>query len=100
MLWGSYREVLAQRPAALKYSEFYEGLPDPLRQLVDTCPSEGKRQVLKLLSKSDSTEILEESAAYLTEAVKMGPDDADSLIAAYHFLRNIPTGTYTEEHGS
>lgn len=60
---------------------------------MDACPSEGKRQLLKLLSKSDSTKSLEESIAHLAEAVKLNPDDADSLIAAYHFLLNRPGPT-------
>lgn len=90
MLWGPYLEILAQRPAALKYSEFYTCLPDPLRLFMDACPSEDKRQILKLLSKNDHTNSLEESIAHLAEAVKLDPDDADSLIAAYHFLLNRP----------
>jgi len=42
--------VLAKRPMALKYSGFFEGLPDPVRHFLDECNLNGKKQVLKVVA--------------------------------------------------
>ncbi len=90
MLWGPYLDVLAQRPTALRYSGFFEDLPPSLRQFLDSCEMEGKRQVLRLLAKANQTCDLEQSIDRLADAVMMGVHDVDSLIAAYHFISNKP----------
>lgn len=90
MVWGPYLNVLAQRPTALRYSGFFRGLPEPVRKFLDNCDHEGKKQVLKFISQTSQNNGFDKSVTALSDAIKMNPKDADSLIAAYSYVLNRP----------
>lgn len=86
MIWGPYLDVLAQRPMALKYSGFFQGLPEPVREFLDSCDLDGKKQVLKVVAQTCREEGLDRSVSALSDAVKLAPTDADAMISAYAFV--------------
>ncbi len=91
MLWGPYLDVLAKRPMALKYSGFFEELPDPVRHFLDGCSLDEKKQVLNEVAQVCREKGMDKSVSALREAVKLDPKDADSLISAYAFVLNKPS---------
>jgi len=90
MVWGPYLDILAQRPNALRYSGFFNNLPDPVRQFLNNCDLEGKKQILKLVSQISKEKGMDNSISALTDAIKLEPKDADTLISAYSFVLNKP----------
>lgn len=90
MLWGPYLTVLAKRPRAHKYSGFFDGLPTPLRQFIDGCSLTDQQQLLAVLADESQATDLSRCVDDLTQALTFEPDDVDSLIAAYAFVRNKP----------
>lgn len=90
MVWGPYLDILAQRPNALRYSGFFNNLPDPVRQFLNNCDLEGKKQILKLVSQISKEKGMDNSISALTDAIKLDPKDADTLISAYSFVLNKP----------
>ena len=90
MYWGPYLEVLAQRPTALKYSGFFEGLPDNVKQFLSECDLPGKKQILGAVSKATREEGIEKSVCALSDALSFTPKDADSFVSAYGFALQGP----------
>ncbi|HPJ21331.1 MAG TPA: IS21 family transposase [Clostridia bacterium] len=90
MIWGPYLDVLAKRPMALKYSGFFEGLPDPVRHFLDGCSLEDKKQVMGVVAQICREKGMDKSVKALMDAVNMNPKDADTLITAYAFVLNKP----------
>jgi len=90
MIWTPYLEVLGKRPMAIRYSGFYEGLPQALKIFLDECDLSGRQQVLQLLSKESQSGDIDTPISLLTKAVALKPTDADSLISAYAFVANKP----------
>jgi transposase len=93
MVWGPYLDVLAKRPMALKYSGFFEGLPDPIRHFLDGCSPDDKKQVLKVVAQVCREKGMDKSVIALRDAVRLDPKDADALISAYSFVLNKPGRT-------
>lgn len=50
MDWQPYLILMAKRPMALKYSSFYDDLPEPWKQYFEDCTAEEKKSALGLLS--------------------------------------------------
>jgi transposase len=90
MIWGPYLDVLARRPTALKYSSFFQGLPEPVRQFLGDCDLDGKKLVMKVVAQTCREDGLDQSVSALSDAVRMAPKDADTLVSAYAFVRNKP----------
>jgi transposase len=90
MIWGPYLDVLAQRPTALRYSGFFQGLPEPVRHFLSDCDIDSKKQILKVISQTSREQGLDNSICALTDAIKLEPKDADALICAYSFVLNKP----------
>lgn len=90
MLWAPYLAVLSQRPMALKYSGFFNGLPEPVRHFLDECSLEEKKQVLRVIAQTCGEKGLDRSVGALSDAVRLDPKDADALISAYAFVLNKP----------
>jgi hypothetical protein len=90
MIWGPYLDVLAKRPMALKYSGFFEGLPDPVRHFLDGCSLDDKKQVMGVVAQTCREKGMDKSVKALMDAVSMNPKDADTLITAYGFVLNKP----------
>jgi hypothetical protein len=90
MIWGPYLDVLARRPTALKYSSFFQGLPEPVRQFLGDCDLDSKKLVMKVVAQTCREDGLDQSVSALSDAVRMAPKDADTLVSAYAFVRNKP----------
>src|SRR5690606_29575169 len=50
MVWQPYLKLMAKRPTALKYSSFYDELPQEWKRYFEDCTLEEKRKALGLLS--------------------------------------------------
>lgn len=90
MLWGPYLAVLAKRPRAHKYSGFFNGLPQKLRQFIDGCSLPDQQQLLVFLANENHSDELAHCVRDLTQALAFQPKDVASLMAAYAFVRNKP----------
>jgi hypothetical protein len=88
MFWGPYLDVLAKRPAALKYSGFYEGLPEVVQKFLSGCDMPGKKQILSAVSDATREEGIEKSVSALSDALSFSPKDSDSFVSAYGFVLN------------
>lgn len=86
MDWLPYIELMSHRPGAMKYTTFYNNLPDNWRKYLGSQDTKGKRKGLvslyTMLQKHDMN-IAEDA---LTFAVSNGVKDADSILAAYRTL--------------
>ena len=86
MKWLPYIELMSKRPTALKYTSFYNELPDNWRKFLNNQDSEGKRKGLTSLYtmlKSNDMRVAEDALAF---ALSNGVKDADSILAAYRTL--------------
>ena len=86
MKWIPYIELMSKRPTALKYTTFYDELPDNWRKFLNNQDSEGKRKELTSLYtmlKNNDMRVAEDALAF---ALSNGVKDADSILAAYRTL--------------
>ena len=86
MKWLPYIDLMSRRPGALKYTTFYNELPDNWQKFLGKQDAEGKRKGLAslytMLQKHDMR-IAEDSLAF---AISNGVDDAGSVLASYRTL--------------
>ena len=86
MNWLPYIDLMSKRPTAIKYTEFYQQLPDNWQKYLGNQNAEGKRKGLTslytMLQKHDMR-TAEEALAF---AISNGVKDADSVLAAYRTL--------------
>ena len=90
MIWGPYLDVLAKRPMALKYSGFFQGLPQPVRVFFDECAIPGKKQILDVVAATSREVGMDQAVHAMSDALTFAPQDPDSFIAAYSFALNRP----------
>ena len=90
MFWGPYLEVLAKRPTALKYSGFYQGLPEGVQTFLSECDMPGKRKILNAVSTATRESGVEKSVSAMADALSFAPKDPDSFLSAYGFVLNQP----------
>lgn len=86
MKWLPYIELMAKRPTALKYTTFYEELPDNWRKYLNRQDSEGKRKGLNSLYTMLNKHDMRTASEALNFALSNGVHDADSIIAGYRTL--------------
>ena len=70
MIWQPYLSLMAKRPTALKYTTFYNQLPDAWQKYLHECTVEEKKKALLLLStilKSNRLEIATEALEIASE---------------------------------
>lgn len=86
MKWLPYINLMSKRPEALKYTDFYNNLPDNWKKYLGNQDSDGKRKGLislyTILKKHD-IKVAEDALAF---AITNGVDDSDSLLAAYRTI--------------
>lgn len=90
MVWGPYLDVLAKRPMALKYSGFFQNLPQDVRAFFDKCDIPGKKQILKVVATTSREAGMTRSINAMSNALTFKPQDPDNFIAAYSFALNRP----------
>lgn len=83
MYWIPYLELMSKRPTALKYSGLFNQLPSILKEYLDDCDYEHKRQALKLLTKMTTQTNLETAIEAFEESIRCGVKDTDSIWITY-----------------
>jgi len=86
MKWLPYLELMSKRPTALKYTSFYEELPDNWRKYLSNQNSEGKRKGLISLHTMLSKHDMGTAADVLNFAISNGTSDADSILMSWRVL--------------
>jgi len=90
MKWVPYLELMAKRPRALKYTEFFSQLPSPVQEFFDRCSALEKKRALKMLAKIAQEGSLERAIDAFSEAIRSNVYDHDSLWAIYTRLTSSP----------
>jgi len=86
MNWLPYLSLMAKRPTALKYTGFYQELPEIWQSYLAELPSEKKREALLTLNTILEKHDIAAAADALEIALKGGVKDADSILASYYSL--------------
>lgn len=86
MDWLPYIELMSHRPGAMKYTTFYNNLPDNWRKYLGSQDTEGKRKGLVSLYTMLQKHNMNTAENALTFAISNGVKDADSILAAYRTL--------------
>lgn len=86
MDWIPYISLMAKRPTAIKYTSFYNNLPEVWQNYLSELTSEEKREALLTLNKILETHSMMTAADALEIALDRGVRDADSILASYHSL--------------
>lgn len=88
MDWLPYISLMAKRPNALKYTGFYQKLPEIWQEYLSDLPAEKKREALLTLN----TILQKHDIAAATDALEItldgGVKDSDSILASYYRLTN------------
>lgn len=91
MEWGPYLNLLSRRPTALKYTEFFQKLPDTLRDYLSGCGYEEKKQALKLMGKMLEDVELDNAVKAFDYCVNKGLHDLDSIWSSYYTMTHPNT---------
>jgi len=83
MNWIPYLELLSKRPTALKYTGLYNELPVVLKEYLDKSNYETKKKLLKLFAKMTLLSGIDMAISALSEGLKLGVNDPDSIWALY-----------------
>ena len=86
MNWLPYIDLMSKRPAAMKYTEFYQQLPDNWQKYLGNQNAEGKRKGLTSLDTMLQKHDMRTAEEALAFAISNGVKDADSVLAAYRTL--------------
>ena len=93
MYWIPYLELMSKRPTALKYTGLFNQLPAILKEYLEKCNHEHKKQALKLLVKMTAHTNMDTAIAAFEEGIKYGANDVDSIWVTYC---RLTAGTLTE----
>ena len=86
MDWLPYLTQLSRNPRAMKYSGIWEMLPDDLRGYLEGKEKSGQRDVLRTLALLSERDGFERAVKSISEAVRRGIEDLDSLVALHGHL--------------
>lgn len=86
MNWLPYINLMSKRPTAMKYTEFYQQLPDNWQKYLGKQNAEGKRKGLVSLYTMLQKHDMRTAEDALAFAISNGVKDADSIFAAYRTL--------------
>jgi transposase len=86
MDWLPYISLMAKRPTALKYTGFYQELPEIWKNYLADLPAEKKREALLTLNTMLQKHDIAAAADALEIALNVGVRDTDSILASYHRL--------------
>ncbi len=77
---------MSKRPTALKYTGFYQGLPEIWQNYLSDLPSDKKKEALLTLNTILQKHNIATAADALEIALNGGVKDADSILASYYKL--------------
>ena len=86
MNWLPYIDLMSKRPTAMKYTEFYQHLPDNWQKYLGNQNADGKRKGLASLYTMLQKHDMRTAEDALAFAISNGVKDADSVLAAYRTL--------------
>ncbi|WP_284679390.1 IS21 family transposase [Aceticella autotrophica] len=92
MKWYPYLKALARRPKAIKYTKFFNELPDVWKDYIDNQDNEGKKHSIKALMKmieGDEHLGLINATIAIEETLNNEVKDIDSIIATYYRIKNM-----------
>ena len=89
MQWLPYLVQLSRSPGALKYSGIYEMLPDPLKEYLDKRSKSERGVVLRGIASLCESNSFEQAVNAVSQAMKHGVLDTDSLRALHNRLYGI-----------
>lgn len=92
MKWLPYLETLSKRPTAIKYTRFFNELPDIWKNYISSHDKEGKKSCIIALMRiiEDSRENgIQLSVKALKETLSAGVTDVDSLMVTYYRIKNF-----------
>lgn len=84
--WLLYIDLMSKRPAAMKYTEFYQQLPDNWQKYLSKQNTDGKHKGLVSLYTMLQKHDMRTAEDALAFAISNGVKDADSILAAYRTL--------------
>lgn len=88
MDWLPYISLMAKRPNALKYTGFYQELPEIWQDYLSDLPPEKKREALLTLDAILRNHEIATATEALEVALKNGVNDTDSILTSYYRLTN------------
>ena len=86
MDWLPYISLMAKRPNALKYTGFYQELPENWQKYLSDLPLEKKREALLTLNTILQNHGISNAADALAATLCRGVKDPDSILASYYRL--------------
>lgn len=84
LIWIPYLALMTKRPIALEYTGFFNELPVKLRDFLNNCDYESKKQTLKIFTRMT----MDNAIAVLEECTSISVRDADWLLATYYRLNS------------
>ncbi len=99
MNWYPYLMVMSKRPNAIKYTGFFNELPDIWKNYINNQTIEEKKKTIKVLMKmiegEGKNEITNATIA-IEETIKNGITDIDSILLSYYRIKNKDKNTINE----
>ena len=86
MKWHPYLELMSKRPTAIKYTSFYDDLPDNWREYIKDIDYDDKKTALEMLSCVLETHNLDTAEKILDHNLKNGVTKPKSLLATYYHM--------------
>ena len=86
MNWLPYLELMSRRPMAIKYTDFFNTLPENWRKYLASQDLVGRRKGLTALHEMLKQHDMDTAETALSVAIDNGVKDADSILAAYRAL--------------
>ena len=84
MNWYPYLTVLSKRPNALKYTDFYQEMPELWQEYFAQCDYQGKKTGLQALIKIITETNMETATNTLQECLKSEVVNSDSILLHYY----------------
>jgi len=86
MQWLPYIALMSKRPNALKYTGFYDELPQVWQKYLTDLPADKMRDALLTLHKILKNHDMFVAENALSKTLASGVKDVDSILASYHYL--------------
>jgi len=84
MKWIPYLELMSKRPTALKYTSFFQKLPQALQNYFESCQYQEKKAALKLLTRMIAHSDITTAQQAFEMTIKRGLTDIDSIWTTYY----------------
>jgi hypothetical protein len=86
MKWAPYLELIAQRPTALRYTGFFNELPQSVQAYFEQCDYQYKKLALNIFSKMVTGSDIETASIVFELSIEKQLYDTDSLWGLFYTL--------------